>query len=98
LLTDLDPAKVKVVAIDALPAQLPYVEKGIAPVLLAQPTYNWGYVSVGKIVDQVCLNKKVPEINPMDLVRVDKAGLGTWAKQLKDWGFSDVQSKYLSMK
>ena len=44
LLTDLDPTKVKIVAVDALPAELPYVEKGLAPVLLAQPTYLWGYV------------------------------------------------------
>ena len=43
LLTDLDPAKVKIVAVDALPAELAYVEKGLAPVLLAQPTYLWGY-------------------------------------------------------
>ena len=46
LLTDLDPKKVKIVAVDALPAELAYVEKGLAPVLLAQPTYLWGYVSV----------------------------------------------------
>ena len=45
LLTDLDPAKVKIVAVDALPAELAYVEKGLAPVLLAQPTYLWGYES-----------------------------------------------------
>ena len=48
LLTDLDPAKVKVVAVDCLPAELPYIEKGIAPVLLAQPTYKWS-VSGGRI-------------------------------------------------
>ena len=46
LLTDLDPKKVKIVSVDALPAELAYVEKGLAPVLLAQPTYLWGYVSV----------------------------------------------------
>ena len=46
LLTDLDPKKVKIVAVDGLPAELAYVEKGLAPVLLAQPTYLWGYVSV----------------------------------------------------
>ena len=40
----LDPAKVKIVAVDALPVELVYVEKGLAPVLLAQPTYMWGYV------------------------------------------------------
>jgi ribose transport system substrate-binding protein len=97
LLTDLDPAKVKVVAVDALPAQLPYVEKGIAPVLLAQPTYKWGYVSVEKIIDKIYLKKDVPEINPMELVKVDRASLGKWARQLVDWGFEDVPKKYLDM-
>jgi len=98
LLTDLDPAKVKVVAVDALPAELPYVEKGIAPVLLAQPTYKWGYVSVEKIVDKVLLNKEVPEINRMELVPVTMENLGEWARQLKEWGFNDVPQKYLDMK
>ena len=42
LLGDLDPARVKIVAVDALPAQLPYVDKGLAPVLLAQPIYRGG--------------------------------------------------------
>jgi ribose transport system substrate-binding protein len=98
LLTDLNPAKVKVVAVDALPAELPYVEKGICPVLLAQPTYKWGYVSVEKIVDKLCLGKDVPVINQMELVRVDMNNLGTWARQLKDWGFSDIPEKYLKMK
>lgn len=97
LLTDLDPAKVKVVSVDALPAELPYIEAGIAPVLLAQPTYKWGYVSVEKIVDKVCLNKDVPVMNAMELVRVDKTNLGEWARQLKEWGFKDVPEKYLKM-
>jgi ribose transport system substrate-binding protein len=98
LLTDLNPAKVKVVAVDALPAQLPYVERGIAPVLLAQPTYKWGYVSVEKIIDKIYLKKPVPEINRMELVRVTKDNLGDWARQLKAWGFTDVPQKYLDMK
>lgn len=97
LLTDLDPARVKVVAVDALPAQLPYVEKGIAPVLLAQPCYLWGYVSVEKIIDKIVLNVEVPEINRMELVRVTKENLGEWARQLKEWGFTDVPEKYLEM-
>ncbi len=96
LLTDLDPAKVKVVAIDALPAMLPYVDQGIAPVLLAQPTYNWGYVSVEKIIDKIYLKKEVPVINKMELVRVTKENLGEWAKQLVDWGFTDVPKEYLA--
>jgi ribose transport system substrate-binding protein len=98
LLSDLDPNKVKIVAVDALPAELAYVEKGLAPVLLAQPTYLWGHVSVQRIIDKVHLKQDVPQIIPMDLVRVTKDNLGTWARQLKEWGFTDVPEAYLSMK
>jgi ribose transport system substrate-binding protein len=97
LLTDIDPTKVKVVAVDALPQELPYVDKGIAPVLLAQPTYNWGYVSVNMIVDKVLNKKDVPPVNKMDLVVVNKSNLGQWAHQLKDWGFEGIDQKYLDM-
>ena len=77
---------------------MPYVEKGIAPVLLAQPTFLWGYVSVKTIFDHVYLKKDVPAHVQMDLVRVDRSNLGDWARQLKAWGFSDVDQKYLDMK
>ncbi len=97
LLTDLDPAKVKVVAVDCLPAELPYIQKGIAPVLLAQPTYMWGHVAVEKVIDKVFLKKDVPAITRMDLVRVSKENLGTWARQLKEWGFTDIPEEYLKM-
>ncbi|HEX9564601.1 MAG TPA: substrate-binding domain-containing protein [Gemmatimonadaceae bacterium] len=97
LLTDLDPARVKIVSVDALPAQLPYVETGLAPVLFAQPTYNWGYVSVKTIFDRVYLKKEVPPHVMMDLVRVSNENLGAWARQLRDWGFSDVDAKYLAL-
>jgi ribose transport system substrate-binding protein len=95
LLTDLDPKKVKIVAVDALPVELAYVEKGLAPVLLAQPTYKWGEVSVRMIYDKVVLKKDVPVVNEMELVRVTKDNLNAWAKQLKDWGFTDVPDRYL---
>jgi ribose transport system substrate-binding protein len=97
LLSDLDPKKVKIVAVDALPAELAYVDKGLAPVLLAQPTYLWGHVSVQRIFDKVHLKQDVPEIIPMELVRVSKDNLGTWARQLRDWGFTDVPDEYLKM-
>jgi len=97
LLTDLDPKRTKIVAVDALPAELAYVEKGLAPVLLAQPTYLWGYVSVQRIVEKVHLKQDVPEIMPMELVKVTKDNLGTWARQLRDWGFTDVPEAYLKM-
>ena len=38
LTKELDPQKVKVVAVNALPAQLAFVESGLAPVLLALPS------------------------------------------------------------
>jgi ribose transport system substrate-binding protein len=97
LLSDLDPKKVKIVAVDALPAELAYVDKGLAPVLLAQPTYKWGYVSVEKIVEKVHLKQDVPQIIPMELVRVTKDNLGSWARQLKEWGFTDVPDRYAAL-
>ena len=95
LLTDLDPKRIKVVAVDALPAELAYVDKGIAPVLLAQPVYEWGYVGVKTIVDKLHFKKEVPAIIPMELLRVTRESLGTWARKLRDWGFTDVPEAYL---
>jgi len=97
LLTDLDPKKMKIVSVDALPAELPYIETGLAPVLFAQPCYLWGYESVKVIFDHVYLKKDVPAHVPMELVRVSKDNLGTWARQLQAWGFSDVDPKYLAL-
>jgi ribose transport system substrate-binding protein len=97
LLGDLDPKKTKIVSVDALPAELAYVDKGLAPVLLAQPTYLWGYESVKRVFDKVQLKKDVPQIIPMELVRVSKDNLGTWARQLQTWGFTDVPDAYLKL-
>ena len=97
LLTDLDPAKLKIVSVDGLPPQLPYVAKGLAPVLLAQPTYKWGYEGVSRIVDKVVLKQDVPTIIPMELIRVSKDNLGAYARQLQAWGFTDVPEEYLKL-
>lgn len=98
LLKELDPRKVKVVAVNALPAQLAFIENGLAPVLLALPTYDWGYVSVQRIFEKVHLKQDVPAIiPPMEVVRVTKDNLGTWARRLKTWGFT-VPESYLQMK
>ena len=91
LLTDLDPAKIE----DRRRStrcrrELAYVEKGLVPVLLAQSVYLWGYVGVQTIVDKVHYKKDVPQIIPMELVRVTKDNLGAWARQLQAWGFTDV--------
>ncbi len=39
----------------------------------------------------------VEEMNEMELVRVTKDNLGEWARQLRDWGFTDVPEEYLGM-
>ena len=96
-LMSLDPGKVKIVSVDALPAELGYIDKGIAPVLLAQPVYEWGHKSVELIVDKIVLGKDVPKINKMDLIRVSKENLGEWSGQLQKWGFQ-VDPKYLAVK
>ena len=99
LLTDLNPAKQKVVSVDALPDELAYIEKGIAPVLLAQPVYLWGDMGVRTLFAKVHDKKDPPTaIIPMELVRVSKDNLGTWARQLRDWGFSNVNPAYLALK
>jgi ribose transport system substrate-binding protein len=98
LMTELNPAKQKVAAVDAIPVQLPYVEKGVVPVLLAQSVYLWGDIGVRTIVDKIQNNKTPPNpIMPMELVRVTKANLGDWARQLKAWGFTDVAPQYLNL-
>jgi len=97
LVNDLDPKRIKIASVDALGSELVYIDKGIAPVLLAQSVYQWGYVGVSTIVDKVINKKDVPTIIPMDLVRVTKDNLGEWARQLKAWGFTDVPDAYLKM-
>ncbi len=95
LLTELDPAKVKIVAVDCLPAQLPYIEKGIAPVLFAQPIYDWGHTSVNIVFRKVIKGENVEAFNKMELMKIDKSKLGEWGKQLQKWGFNDVDPKWL---
>jgi ribose transport system substrate-binding protein len=85
----------KVASVDALPEQLDYVNKGVVPVLLAQSVYLWGDIGVRTIVDKLHFNKEVPSVIPMELVKVTKTNLNDWGKQLKAWGFTNVDPKYL---
>jgi ribose transport system substrate-binding protein len=102
LLSDLEAdagrARYKIVSVNALPPQLIYVDKGYAPVLLAQPTYLWGAVGVESIVNKLVRRQNVPARIPMELVRVTAADLGPWARQLKAWGFGDVPDEYLRLR
>lgn len=84
---DWDPARIKVVAVDALPAQLEYLENGSVHMLLAQDCYGWGTKSVELLLEKI-VNNKEPEgrrvIDP--LKEVTKANArevgGMWNKWL----------------
>jgi ribose transport system substrate-binding protein len=83
-----EPGKVKIVAMDALPAELPYLEKGIVAKLYAQQTYRWGYRSMELLTDKVILGKpprETVEYSPLVAVTRDQArAFGeNWKKWLR---------------
>jgi ribose transport system substrate-binding protein len=90
--------KIKIVGVDGLPPELRYVEKNVAPVLIAQPTFLWGNVGVMKVLDRIYYHRDVPPIIPMEPVRITIESLGDWSRQLKQWGFADVPEEYLKLK
>ncbi len=80
------PGKVKIVAVDALPAQLPYVEKGVAQVLLAQQVYKWGYRSVELLLDKIMHDKEPENVRDIsELIPVTKANVKEFGKNWKKW-------------
>jgi ribose transport system substrate-binding protein len=85
----------KIVAVDALPEELNYVERGLVPVLWAQPVYDWGAVGVSTIADKLLLQKAVPKTIHMELIRVTKDDLRAYARRLSSWGFS-LPPEYLA--
>lgn len=91
------PGEIKIVAVDALPIQLEYIEKNYVQVLLGQPTFRWGEVSVQTVIDKIHFNKKVDEIIRLKIIPVTIENLGGWSRQLKAWGYKDVPEKYLGM-
>ena len=97
LLDIIDPEKYKIVAVDALPMQLAYIEKGIVDVFLGQPTFKWGEIPVQMIIKKIHLEEEIPELNQMKLIRVSKDNLGGWSRQLRAWGYEGIPTKYLTM-
>lgn len=97
LLDKIEPGKIKIVAVDALPVELKYIENNYVQVLLGQPTYRWGKTSVEVVVEKVHLKKKVNEIIPLKTIPVTIENLGGWTRQLKAWGYKDVPEKYLPL-
>lgn len=81
-----EPGKVKIVAMDALPAELPYVRKWVVARLYAQQTYQWGYRSVGMLADKVILKKDpVQPVEYYPLPLVDKSNAEQMEQNWKKW-------------
>jgi len=82
-LMDWTPGKVKIVAVDALPAQLKYVEKGIVQTLLAQRVYGWGHRSVELLVEKLH-NNQTPK-TPRDVAELDSVTADNVEAYGKNW-------------
>jgi ABC-type sugar transport system substrate-binding protein len=93
----IEPGKIKIVAVDALPVQLEYIEKNYVQVLLGQPTFTWGEVTVQAVIDKIYLKKKVEEIIRLNTIPVSIKNLGGWSRQLRAWGYTEIPEKYLIM-
>ncbi|MBV8813130.1 MAG: substrate-binding domain-containing protein [Verrucomicrobia bacterium] len=80
------PGTVKVVAVDALPAQLGYLRSGHVQVLLAQQVYEWGTMSVQMLYDKVANHKTPPTAFVKgELIPVTKDNVDEYAKNWDKW-------------
>jgi ribose transport system substrate-binding protein len=80
------PGKVKVVSVDALPAQLAYLRSGHVDVLLAQDCYGWGHKSVEILLEKIVNKKDPPSERVIDpLTRVTKENADEFAKNWEKW-------------
>jgi ribose transport system substrate-binding protein len=80
------PGTVKVVAVDALPAQLGYIRSGHVQVLLAQQVYEWGTKSVDMLYDKVAENKNPPSTFVKgELIPVTKDNVDEYAQNWSKW-------------
>jgi ABC-type sugar transport system substrate-binding protein len=73
---------------DALPAELPHLRKGVVQKLFAQQTYRWGWRSVELLANKVILGKNPPQVLdyspllPVTAQNVDEFE-GNWKKWLR---------------
>jgi ribose transport system substrate-binding protein len=81
-----EPGKVKIVAMDALPAELPYVRKGVVQKLFAQQTYRWGWRSVEILADKVISGKDPAQaLDYSPLPPVTKENVDEFEQNWKKW-------------
>jgi ribose transport system substrate-binding protein len=80
------PGDIKVVSVDALPAQLTYLESGHVQTLLAQNCYMWGYTSVDLLLKKILKNEEPAEIRIIDpLTPVTSANLKEFQANWSKW-------------
>jgi len=76
-----------IVAVDALPPQLPYLRRGQVEALVAQDCFGWGFESVRLLLDRIVRDKTpssprvVAEISVLD----DAADAQRWQEKWDDW-------------
>jgi ribose transport system substrate-binding protein len=80
------PGQVKVVSVDALPAQLNYLKSGHVEVLLAQDCYGWGTKSVEILLDKIVHNKQPGSVRVIDpLTRVTEENADEYGQKWDKW-------------
>jgi ribose transport system substrate-binding protein len=80
-----EPGKIKIVAMDALPAELPYVRKGVVQELFAQQTYQWGWQSVELLSEKVIQQKDPAAIEYSPLIEVTQTNVDEFEQNWKKW-------------
>ena len=80
------PGSIKVVSVDALPAQLNYVRNGYVEALLAQDCYGWGTKSIDILLNKIVNNQAPAEVKVIDpLTLVTKENVDAFAENWKKW-------------
>ena len=99
LLTDLDPAKVEDRRRRRAAGRARLRREGAGAGAARAADLHVGLRRrVQRIFDKVQLKQDVPQIIPMELVRVTKENLGHVGAAAQDWGFTDVPEAYLKLK
>lgn len=80
------PGSVKVVSVDALPAELNYLKDGHVQVLLSQDCYGWGAKSVEILLEKIVKNQPPAQARLVDpLTRVTADGADAFGENWKKW-------------
>lgn len=80
------PGSIKVVSVDALPAELNYLKSGQVQVLLAQDCYGWGSKSVEILLEKIINNKAPSDPRVIDpLTEVTAANADAYGKNWEKW-------------